>query len=76
MLKNKDGSIFLDVNPVCFLAVVDYLNSHKIASTDSIPGKSHLGKEDDIVLQQLLLTFGLGDKRLIDSMKYYGEKSE
>ena len=72
MLKNKDGSIFLDVNPVCFLAVVDYLNNRKIESIDSIPGKPYVGKEDDIVLQQLLLTFGLGDKRLIDSMKYDG----
>ena len=57
--KDRDGSLFLDVNLMCFLEVVDYLNNRKIASTDSIPGKPHVGKEDTIVLQQLLLMFGL-----------------
>ena len=67
MLRDGDGRIFLDVNPAFFRSVVDYLNECKIASTDSTLGKPHVGKEDGIVLQQLLLEFGLGDDRLVYS---------
>ena len=72
LLRDGDGRIFLDVNPACFRAVVDYLNERKIKSPDSTSGKPHVGKEDDIVLQQLLLAFGLGHDRLVDSKKSDG----
>ena len=69
MLRDRDRRIFLDVNPACFWTVVDYLNKSKIAYTGSAPGKQHVGKYDNIVLQQLLLAFGLEDDRLVHSMK-------
>ena len=65
LLRDRDGRIFLEVNPACFQAVEDYLNKRKIASTGSTPGKPRVGREDNIVLQQLLLAFGLGDDRLV-----------
>ena len=73
MLRDRDGRIFLDVNPACFRAVLDYFKERKIASTDNNPGKPHVGKDDYIVLQQLILAFGLGDDKLVHSMKYDGK---
>ena len=70
LLRDEDGRIILYVNPVCFQEVVDYLNGRKIAPTDSTPGKPHVGKEDNIFLQQLILAFGLGDDRFVYSKKY------
>ena len=61
--------MFLDTNPVCFWEVVDYLNECKIVSNDSTPVNPHVGKEDNIFLQRLLLAFGLGDDRLVGSKK-------
>ena len=70
MLRDEDGRIILYVNPVCFQEVVDYLNVRKIAPTDSTPGKPHVGKENNILFQQLLLVFGLGYDRFVYSKKY------
>ena len=69
-LRDEDGRIILYVNPVCFQEVVDYLNGRKIAPTDSTPGKPHVGKENTICFQQLLLVFGLGYDRFVYSKKY------
>ena len=51
LLRDRDGRIFLDVNPTCFRAVVDDLNERKIASNDSTPGNPHVGKDDIIFLR-------------------------
>ena len=45
----------------------------KIKSPDSTPENSHVGKEYDIVIQQLLLAFRLGDDRLVHSNKSDGK---
>ena len=71
--KGRDRRIFLDVNTACFWEVVHYLNEHKITSPDSIPGNPRVFKDDDIVLQQILLAFGLGDNRLVHSKKSEGK---
>ena len=73
--RDSDGRLFLDVNPKCFLAVVDYLNDCKITPTDCSPKMQHLGEEDDTALQQLLLAFRLrydamdNSKKLLVEMK-------
>ena len=50
LLRDGDGSIFLDVNPTCFQAVVDYLNELRIAPPESALINNHLWKEDNIIL--------------------------
>ena len=65
--RDRDGVIFMDVNPVCFQAVVDYLNERKSTPPDCPPGLPHVGEENDVVLQQLLLEFGLIDDEMIQS---------
>ena len=70
MLRDRDGRIFIDINPACFQAVVDYLNKRKITPPDSNQRNPHVGKDDDIVLQQLLLEFGLEGDGIIYNEKY------
>ena len=70
MLRDGDRRTFLDINPACFRAVVDYLNERKITPPGSNLGNPYLGKDDDIVIQQLLLAYGLEG----DGIIYY-EKS-
>ena len=67
--------MFLDINPKCFEAMVDYLNDIKIMPPDCSPKMPHLGKEDDTVLQQLLLAFGLGDNGIVQSKNCLGRGS-
>ena len=69
LLRDGDGRIFLDVNPACFRAVVDYLTERKITPPGNTLRKPHVGKENDIVLQQLLLAFGLGGDGSVNSKK-------
>ena len=63
----------MDVNPKCFLAVVDYLNECKIAPTGCSPKMPHVGEEDDNILQQLLLEFGIVDDGAVQSKILAGE---
>ena len=51
--------MFFDINPACFRSVVYYLNERKITPPGSNLRSTHVGKYDDIVLQQLMLSFGL-----------------
>ena len=53
---------------------MDDLNKRKIASNDSTPGNPYVGKDDRIFLLQLLLAFGLGYARLVDSKKSDGKQ--
>ena len=55
--RDKGGRMFMDINYTCFRAIVEYLNDCKIAPPDCAPKMPHLGEDDDIVLQQLLLAF-------------------
>ena len=71
--RDSDGRLFLDVHPKCFLAVVDYLIDCKIAPPDCPPKMPHLGEEDDTLLQQLLLVFGLRDVGMEKSKRLIGK---
>ena len=70
LLRDGEGRIFLDINPVWFRAVVDYLNGRKITPSGSNLVNPHVGKDNDIVLQQLLLEFGLEGDGIIYNEKY------
>ena len=59
--REEDGRVFLDVNPKCFWAVVCYLNKRMITLPDYSLKIPNLGEEDNTVLQQILLEFGLRD---------------
>ena len=59
--RDEDDRVFLDVNPKCFWAVVDYLNKRMITLPDYSLKIPNLGEEDNTVLQQILLEFGLRD---------------
>eukprot|EP00970_Alexandrium_tamarense_P011712 scaffold2566_cov125-Alexandrium_tamarense.AAC.15 len=59
--RDGDGRIFLDVNPVCFQAIVDYVNELKISSSDSPPSVSTVDEELDHILMHQLELFGLTD---------------
>ena len=43
-LIDRYRRIFMDINPVCFLEVVDYLNYCKIVYNDSTLVNPHVGK--------------------------------
>lgn len=59
--RDGDGRIFLDVNPVCFQAIVDYVNELKISSSDSPPSISTVDEELHHILMHQLELFGLTD---------------
>ena len=69
--REKDSNIFLDINFTCFWAVVEYLNDCKITNSDCAPKMPHLGEEDDIVIQQLLLAFWLRDDGMEESKRLH-----
>ena len=71
--RDEDGRVFLDVNPNCFGAVVDFLSKRKITLPDYSLKILCLGEEDDTVLQQLLVAFGLRDDGMDKSMKLLGK---
>ena len=43
----------------------DYLNEGKITPLNILLEMPHMGEEDDIVLQQLLVLFGLVDDSIV-----------
>ena len=71
--RDEGGRVFLDVNPNCFGAVVDFLSKCKITLSDYSLKIPCLGEEDDTVLQQLLLVFGLRDDGMEKSIKLLGK---
>ena len=60
--RDSNGRIFLDVNPKCFQAIVDYLNELMISSEDNPPRLPSVAEEYKHVLKHQLDLFGLSDK--------------
>ena len=51
LARDSQGRIFLDVNPACFRAIVDYLNEMMISSEDSPPSPPSVDDEHEHILQ-------------------------
>ena len=65
MLSDEYGWLLLDINPKSFGVVIDYLNERKITPPNSPLEMPHTGEEDDIVIQQLLVFFGIVDDSIV-----------
>ncbi|KAL7531111.1 hypothetical protein ACHAWF_003633 [Thalassiosira exigua] len=65
--RDGNGRIFLDVNPVCFQAIVDHLNEMAISSEEDPPSPPSVGYEDKHILRSQLELFGLYALKIIDS---------
>jgi hypothetical protein len=60
--------VFLDVDPICFQAIVDYLNEMSISSKNSPPSPPSVDNEHKIILKHQLELFGLRPEcSLLDS---------
>ncbi|KAL9179985.1 hypothetical protein ACHAXT_007955 [Thalassiosira profunda] len=57
--KDSKGRLFLDVNPVCFQAIVDHLSELAIASAENPASPPCVGDEYKHILGQHLELFGL-----------------
>ena len=57
--RDGHGRIFLDVDPTCFQAIVDYLNEMMISSEDSPPSPPSVDDEHEHILQHQFELFGL-----------------
>jgi hypothetical protein len=62
ILRDNHGRIFLDVNPTCFRAIVDYLNETLISSEDSPPSPPSVDEEFKHILRHQLDLFGIVPK--------------
>jgi len=60
--RDKHGRIFLDVNPACFRAIVDYLNEVTISCEDNPPSYPTVDRDYDNSLNCHLEMFGLPPK--------------
>ena len=60
--RDSNNRIFLDVNSVCFQAIVDYLNELTISSLDDLPDPPNVHDEYKHILRHQLQLFGLMDK--------------
>ena len=67
LLMIREISIFLDVNPSFFPAMVGSSNKKKIPYPDSTLGKSCVGNYDFNYLWQLLFSFGLEYNGVVDA---------
>jgi hypothetical protein len=59
LMRDGHGRIFLDVDPICFQAIVDYLNEMNISSKDSPPSPPSVGDEHKSILSHQLELFGI-----------------
>jgi hypothetical protein len=59
LMRDGHGRIFLDVDPTCFQAIVDYLNEMTISSEDSPPSPPSADNEHLHILNTQLELFGL-----------------
>jgi hypothetical protein len=57
--RDGHGRIFLDVDPTCFQAIVDYLSEMMISSEDSPPSPPSVDDEHEHILRYQLELFGL-----------------
>ena len=60
IMRDSHGRIFLDVVPICFQAIVDYLNEMTISSKDNPPSPPSVDDEHIHILKCQLELFGLG----------------
>jgi hypothetical protein len=60
LMRDGHGRIFLDVDPICFQSIVDYLNEMTISSEDSPPSPPSVDDEHKHILNHQLELFGLG----------------
>mmetsp|Transcript_14090 Transcript_14090/g.25676 ORF Transcript_14090/g.25676 Transcript_14090/m.25676 type:complete len:619 (+) Transcript_14090:91-1947(+) len=60
--RDSNGRIFLDVNSVCFQAIVDYLNEMTISPEDNPPALPSVDDEHKHILKHQLELFGLLSK--------------
>ena len=67
LMRDGHGKIFLDVDPICFQAIVDYLNEMTISSKDSPPSPPSVDIEHKHILNHQLELFGLGPEAHLDS---------
>jgi hypothetical protein len=61
LIRDTHGRIFLDVNLVCFQAIVHYLVDHKTASEDNPPTPASVDSEYQADLMHTLELFGIND---------------
>jgi hypothetical protein len=59
LMRDSHGRIFLDVDPTCFQAIVDYLNEMTISSKDRPPSPPSVDDGRKIILNHQLELFGL-----------------
>ena len=59
--RDNNGRIFLDVNPKCFQAFVDYLNDMKMSTEDNPPSPPSVGEELNHILLEQAKLFGISD---------------
>ncbi|KAL7551066.1 hypothetical protein ACHAWF_014267 [Thalassiosira exigua] len=57
--RDGNGRIFLDVNPMCFEAIVDYLSDMAISSEEDPPTPPAVSDEHKYILRSYLKLFGL-----------------
>eukprot|EP00581_Thalassiosira_minuscula_P019375 CAMPEP_0183715018 /NCGR_PEP_ID=MMETSP0737-20130205/9394_1 /TAXON_ID=385413 /ORGANISM="Thalassiosira miniscula, Strain CCMP1093" /LENGTH=869 /DNA_ID=CAMNT_0025944071 /DNA_START=140 /DNA_END=2749 /DNA_ORIENTATION=+ len=79
--RDDAGRIFLDVNPKCFRAIVDYLNYLKLSPLERSPDPPCVSDEHRPLLVHQIRLFGLGGmlfprERLIDSRILRGNDSK
>ena len=60
LMRDSHGRIFLDVDPICFQAIVDYLTEVTISSQDCPPSPPSVDDVNKLILNHQLLLFGLG----------------
>jgi len=65
--RDGNGRIFLDINPVGFRAIVDYLNEMMISSEDNSPTPPSVDDEHEHILRHQLELFGLSMTKVADS---------
>ena len=58
LLRDSNGVIFLDLNPDCFQAIVDYLGEKMISSESDPPSPPSVEDEHDHILRNQLELFG------------------
>ena len=59
LMWDSHGRIFLDIDPICFQAIVDYLTEMTISSKDSPPSSPSVDDEHKLILTHQLKLFGL-----------------
>ena len=65
--RDSNERIFLDVNPVCFQAIVDFLNELTISSEDDPPSPPSVDEEHEHILKHQLDLFGMRQGEMSES---------